>query len=325
MKKRYYWLKLNEDFFTRYHIKVLRMEPDGDSLVVIYLKLLLASINNGGTLSYEDEGEFATHVAIDMYEDKEKVRALLNFLVGRHLAEISGSACTFFEAKDCVGTESTSASRMRRARGTEAESAPATKRRRPKTTEAKAAQGAANDRKKLDVTLSGAQCNTNVTSENAQCDTDVTRASAQCDSDVTLDSAQCDARYRDRERDRYRDRDRAAACAAAARAHARADPAADDSDIFSLYEERIGPLTPHTAEKLRDLAARLNDAEAGGDRFVRYGIEEAAANNARTFAYIRTCAEAEAKRATGPPKKRRNDVRAAALKVEAELREEGFL
>lgn len=39
--KRYYWLKLQVGFFQKLIIKQLRTLPEGDSIVLLYLKLLL--------------------------------------------------------------------------------------------------------------------------------------------------------------------------------------------------------------------------------------------------------------------------------------------
>ena len=46
--KRYYWLKLHENFFRQAVIRFLRKMPEGDSIVIIYLELLLMSIKTDG-------------------------------------------------------------------------------------------------------------------------------------------------------------------------------------------------------------------------------------------------------------------------------------
>ena len=56
--KRYFWLKLHENFFDQSVIKYLRKMPDGNTLVVIYLELLLMSIKTEGYIYYE--GLFST-------------------------------------------------------------------------------------------------------------------------------------------------------------------------------------------------------------------------------------------------------------------------
>ena len=48
--KRYYWIKLKEEFFTDKRIKRLRRISGGDTYTIIYLKLLLLSLKDEGKL-----------------------------------------------------------------------------------------------------------------------------------------------------------------------------------------------------------------------------------------------------------------------------------
>lgn len=52
-EKRYYWLKLKEDFFEDKQIKYLRSLPDGDKLVIAYLKMQLKSLKTEGFIKYD--------------------------------------------------------------------------------------------------------------------------------------------------------------------------------------------------------------------------------------------------------------------------------
>ena len=52
--KRYYWLKLQVSFFQELIIKQLRTLPEGDSIVLLYLKLLLKAINAEGIIYYQN-------------------------------------------------------------------------------------------------------------------------------------------------------------------------------------------------------------------------------------------------------------------------------
>ena len=322
MTRKYYWLKLNKDFFSRLHIKLLRREPGGAELVVIYLKLLLAALSGDGSLSYFGQGDLASLAALDIDEDEEKVRALLDFLKAQRLIEVAEGSCLFVEAEEAVGQESGSATRMRRLRIRKAAQ------QELKGSGPEAGATAAPDAKAAgaDVAPGNAEGDADSGAAVTPCDADsgaaVTPGDDECDGAVTLrdacSDAKCDVRDRDRERDRVRDRaERAVAPYQAPEA----------SDLFSFYESCLKPLTPHTARRLKELFERLKAGGEDAERLIRYGIEEAAANNARTFSYIRACAEAEAKRlkGTGPPKARRNDVRSAARRVEEELRKEGFL
>ena len=57
--KRYYWIKLKEEFFTDKRIKRLRRISGGDTYTIIYLKLLLLSLKDDGkeTVAAVDEDE----------------------------------------------------------------------------------------------------------------------------------------------------------------------------------------------------------------------------------------------------------------------------
>ena len=47
--KRYYWLKLKEDFFNDVRMKRLRKISGGETYTIIYLKLLLLSLKKRET------------------------------------------------------------------------------------------------------------------------------------------------------------------------------------------------------------------------------------------------------------------------------------
>ena len=51
--KRYYWIKLKEEFFTDKRIKRLRRISGWDTYTIIYLKLLLLSLKDEGKLYYD--------------------------------------------------------------------------------------------------------------------------------------------------------------------------------------------------------------------------------------------------------------------------------
>lgn len=54
MAKRYYWLKLQKDFFKRPDIKIIESQPDGILYCYFYMKLLLESLEMQGILRYND-------------------------------------------------------------------------------------------------------------------------------------------------------------------------------------------------------------------------------------------------------------------------------
>ena len=53
--KKYYWLKLQRDFFKRHDIRIVEEMPNGKDYILFYLKLLLESINHEGRLRFSEE------------------------------------------------------------------------------------------------------------------------------------------------------------------------------------------------------------------------------------------------------------------------------
>lgn len=116
--KKYYWLKLKDDFFRDKRIKKLRRIAGGDTYTVIYLKLQLLSIKNNGVLIYEGiEDTFAEELALDLDEDVENVKVTLMFLQSNGMIEeTEQNHFLMTETIKCIGSESTSAERVRKHR-----------------------------------------------------------------------------------------------------------------------------------------------------------------------------------------------------------------
>lgn len=120
--KRYYWLKLSDDFFRQKEIKKLRRIAGGDTYTVIYLKMLLRSMEDGGKLYYEGyESDFASELALDIDEDVENVKMTVAFLIANGiLHENTASEFEITTAREMVGSEGGSARRMRKMRAVKA-------------------------------------------------------------------------------------------------------------------------------------------------------------------------------------------------------------
>ena len=114
-EKRYYWLKLQEDFFSSVRIKRLRKIAGGDTYTIIYLKMQLLSIRNGGMLKYSGyEPSFAEELAIDIDEEPENVAVTLQYLSKCGLIETSDHIDYLlpFAAMN-IGSEGSGAKRVR--------------------------------------------------------------------------------------------------------------------------------------------------------------------------------------------------------------------
>ena len=69
--KRYYWLKLKETFWNDAPILFMRSLPNGDTLVIIYLKLLGLSAQNDGYIAFEGNyGTIEDEIALILRENK---------------------------------------------------------------------------------------------------------------------------------------------------------------------------------------------------------------------------------------------------------------
>lgn len=117
-KKRYYWLKLKKDFFTDKRIKKLRKIAGGDTYTIIYLKMQLLSLQDEGILSFDNvEDTFEEEIALQIDEDVEDVRITIGYLFNSGLLnKLSDSNYELVEAKKCIGSETTSAEKMRNLR-----------------------------------------------------------------------------------------------------------------------------------------------------------------------------------------------------------------
>lgn len=116
--KRYYWLKLKDDFFTSKRVKKLRAMAGGDTYLIIYLKMQLLAMKSEGILKWTGlEEKFTDELALDLDESPENVAVTLMYLLKTGLAETSDSINFFFPyAVENVGSETSAAERMRKMR-----------------------------------------------------------------------------------------------------------------------------------------------------------------------------------------------------------------
>lgn len=117
-EKRYFWLKLNKDFFNSKRIKKLRKLAGGDTYTIIYLKMQLLAMQTDGVLKWTGlEDDFASELALDLDESPENVSVTLQYLLSCGLAETDDSVSFFFPwAVANTGSETDAAQRMRDSR-----------------------------------------------------------------------------------------------------------------------------------------------------------------------------------------------------------------
>lgn len=117
MNKKYYWLKLKNDFFTDKRIKKLRKIAGGDTYTVIYLKMQLLSLQDDGYLYFENvEETFEEEIALQIDEDIEDVKITIAFLFRNNLIAQDGYRYELVETRQCIGSETRNAESMRKLR-----------------------------------------------------------------------------------------------------------------------------------------------------------------------------------------------------------------
>lgn len=117
--KKFYWFKLKDDFFRQLHVKKLRKIAGGDTYTIIYLKMLLLSMNSEGIISYDcDKDKVIENLALDIDEDEDNVRVTVNFLLANNILEENNDNLFLPEVPVSVGSETNYAEKMRRLRNT---------------------------------------------------------------------------------------------------------------------------------------------------------------------------------------------------------------
>jgi len=115
--KKYWWLKLKDTFFQQIEIKKLRRLAGGDTYTIIYLKLQLLSIKNDGIIVHNGvESTFEDELSLVLDESVEDIKMTVLFLQNHGLIESSGNEYLLPEASSNIGSESSSAERMRKHR-----------------------------------------------------------------------------------------------------------------------------------------------------------------------------------------------------------------
>lgn len=117
-EKRYFWLRLQHDFFQSKRIKKLRKLAGGDTYTIIYLKMQLKAIMNDGVLTYTGiEPTFAEELALDIDEEPDNVLVTVNYLLSCGLMETADNKDFVLPyAIENTGAADSSAERVRRFR-----------------------------------------------------------------------------------------------------------------------------------------------------------------------------------------------------------------
>ena len=152
MAKKYFWLKMEKDYLSSPKIKKLRKIAGGNTYTIIYLKIQLLSIDNGGIIEYQGiEPTLKEELALILDEEVDNVEITLNYMFLQNLIkEIDENSFLIPDASERIGSESDSKQRVQKYR----------------------------ERKKLEQEKQLAEANKSVT-----CNGDVTK----CNTDIEID------------------------------------------------------------------------------------------------------------------------------------------
>lgn len=116
--KRYYWIQLAQDFFKSKEMKLLRKIAGGDTHTIIYLKMMLISLEDSGHIYYDGLADnLAEEIALVIDENVEDIKITLIFLESKGLLTRINDRDYFLEqVPEMVGSETASTRRSRKHR-----------------------------------------------------------------------------------------------------------------------------------------------------------------------------------------------------------------
>ena len=113
--KKYYWLKLNLDFFDREEVKLIENMPNGKEYIIFYMKLLLKSANSEGRLMFREVIPYTdemlasiTNTNIDVVRSAVKL-----FLSLGMMKKLDDGALFLHEVQNMIGCETEYAKKKR--------------------------------------------------------------------------------------------------------------------------------------------------------------------------------------------------------------------
>lgn len=118
MAKKYYWLKLQRDFFKRHDIRIIESMPNGKDYLLFYLKLLCESIDHNGNLRFSDQIPYNEDMLATITNTNvDIVRSAITVFTQLNMMELLDDG-TFYmnEVEKMIGSETEWAEKKRKQR-----------------------------------------------------------------------------------------------------------------------------------------------------------------------------------------------------------------
>lgn len=114
-EKKYYWVKLNKDFFKDYKITILESMPNGKEYILIYLKLICESTSHNGELKFDFETPYTSETLAYLFHTDLEVmkQAMETFQKHKLIHILEDGTIVLDEVKNMIGFETKYAQKMR--------------------------------------------------------------------------------------------------------------------------------------------------------------------------------------------------------------------
>lgn len=118
MSKKFYWLKLKEDFFNDPDIKLIKAQKDGKDFLILYLQLQLLSLRNEGILRHKDVIPYTPDMLSTLTDTPKSIveQGIKLFINLGMIEQWDDGTLYMLEMQKLIGHESESAARVRKHR-----------------------------------------------------------------------------------------------------------------------------------------------------------------------------------------------------------------
>ena len=181
-EKRYYWLKLKNTYFKQLSQVKMRQQKHGKDMQIIYLKMMLYSLENQGEICYEGVfGSLAEEIALKIDEESEIVEETLDFLKDNGMITVLSNdleSIVIPETVNCTGSEAYSTERSRRCRD----------KKRCNATDTQQGAAQCNQEKEKDIEKDNNSISKDMLSQKKRCNaTDTQQGATQCNQEKEKD------------------------------------------------------------------------------------------------------------------------------------------
>lgn len=111
--KRYYWLKLEEQYFDSKIQKAIKKNENGNDILLCYLKLQLKYLKTDGLIEYQGIcDDLYEEIALDIDEDVDLIKKTISILIKYKAVEQEENNLYLIEMQERIGSKTDSALRV---------------------------------------------------------------------------------------------------------------------------------------------------------------------------------------------------------------------